>query len=78
MVLLDADDNVVGNKIVQSGENENVLSAMDFVCSEGVEEGLSYPIHIMVRDANRSVAYGYLDDIDAQPEMQIVHIEEDE
>jgi hypothetical protein len=78
LVLLDADDNVVGNKIVQSGENENVLSAMDFVCSEGAEEGLSYPMHIMVRDANGNVAYGYLDDIDAQPDMKIVHIEEDE
>jgi len=32
----------------------------------------------MVRDVNRNVAYGYLDDIDVQPEMQIVHIDEDE
>jgi hypothetical protein len=77
-VLLDDDDIVVRNKIVQSSENENVLSAMDFVCSEGADEGLSYPMHIMVRDANENVAYGYLDDIDAQPEIQIVHVGEDE
>ncbi len=78
LVLLDADDDVVGNKIVQSGENKNVLSASDFVSSEGAQDGLSYPMHVMVRDANGNVAYGYLDDIDAQPEIQIVHIEEDE
>jgi hypothetical protein len=78
LVLLDADDSVIGNKIVQSSEHENVLSAMDFVCSEGADEGLSYPIHIMVRDANGNVAYGYLGDIDAQPEIQMVHVAEDE
>jgi hypothetical protein len=32
----------------------------------------------MVRDANENVAYGYLDDIDAQPEIQMVHVGEDE
>jgi hypothetical protein len=61
---------------LQIGENKNVLNAVDFVSSEGAEEGLLYPMHIMVRDANGSVAYGYLDDIDAQPELQIVHVDE--
>ena len=78
LVLLDADDTVVGNKVVQIGENENVLSAVDFVSSEGAEGGLLYPMHLMVRDANGSVAYVYLDDIDAQPEFQIVHVDKDE
>ena len=78
LVLLDANDRVVGNKIVQSGENHKVLSATDFVCSEGAEEELSYPMHIMVRDAHGNVAYGYLDDIDAQPKIQRVHVSEDE
>ena len=78
LVLLDANDSVVGNAIAQSGENENVLSAMEFVCSEGAEEGLSYPMHVMVRDANENVAYGYLGDMDAQPEIQMVHVGEDE
>jgi hypothetical protein len=78
LVLLDSDDTVVGNKVVQIGENKNVLSAVDFVSSKGAEEGLLYPIHIMVRDAYGSVAYGYLDDIDAQPVLQIVHVDEDE
>jgi hypothetical protein len=78
LVLLDADDIVVRNKIVQNSENGNVLSAMDFVCSEGAEEGLSYPMHMMVRDVNGNAAYGYLDDIDAQPEIQMVHVGEDE
>ncbi len=78
LVLLDADDSVVGSKIIQSGENENVLSTTDFIRSEGAEEGLSYPLHIMVRDGNENVAYGYLDDIDAQPEIQMVHVGEDE
>ena len=78
LVILDADDIVVRNKIVQNSENENVLSAMDFVCSEGADQGLSYPMHIMVRDANGNVAYGYLDDIDAQPEIQMVHVGVDE
>jgi hypothetical protein len=78
LMLLDADDLIVRNKIVQSGEHENVLSAMEFVCSAGAEEGLSYPIHIMVRDVNGNVAYGYLDDIDAQPEIQMVHVGIDE
>ena len=77
-VLLDADDIVVRNKIIQSSENENVLSATDFVCSEGADEGLSYPMHIMVRDVNGNAAYGYLDDLDAQPEIQMVHVAEDE
>jgi hypothetical protein len=78
LVLLDASGSVVGHTIVQSGENENVLSALEFVCSEGAEEGLSYPIHVMVRDANENVAYGYLGDIEAQPEIQIVHVGEPE
>jgi hypothetical protein len=78
MVLLDADDIVVKNKITQSSENENVLSAVDFVCSEGADEGLSYPMHMMVRDANENVAYGYLGDLDTQPEIQIVHVGEPE
>jgi hypothetical protein len=77
-VLLDADDIVVRNKIIQSSENENVLSATDFVCSEGADEGLSYPMHIMVRDVNGNAAYGYLDDLDVQPEIQMVHVAEDE
>jgi hypothetical protein len=51
LVILDADDNVVGNKIVQGGEKKNVLTAIDFVFSEGAEDGLSYPMHVMVRDA---------------------------
>ena len=78
LVLLDADDIVVRNKIVQNSENGNVLSAMDFVCSEGADEGLSYPMHLMVRDVNGNAAYGYLDDIDAEPEIQMVHVGEDE
>jgi hypothetical protein len=51
---------------------------VDFVCSEGADEGLSYPMHLMVRDVNGNAAYGYLDDIDAQPEIQMVHVGEDE
>jgi len=78
LVLLDADDSVIGSKIIQSGENEHVLSATDFIRSEGAEEGLSYPMQMMVRDANENVAYGYLDDIDAQPEIQMVHVGADE
>jgi hypothetical protein len=78
VVLLDADDIVIRNTIIQSSENENVLSAVDFVCSEGADEGLSYPMHIMVRDGNGNVAYGYLGDIDAQPEVQIIHVSEPE
>jgi hypothetical protein len=78
LVLLDANDSVVGSKIIQSGEHENVLSAIDFIRSEGAEEGLSYPMHMMVRDANENVAYGYLGDIDAQPEVQMVHVGEPE
>src|SRR5688500_17736711 len=74
MVLLD-DDIVVRNKIVQ---NENVLSAMEFVCSDGADGGLSYPLHMMVRDVNGNAAYGYLDDMDAPPEIQMVHVGEDE
>jgi hypothetical protein len=78
LVLLDANDSVVGNTVVQSGENENVLSALEFVCSEGAEEGLSYPVHMMVRDAHENVAYGYLDDMESQPEIQVVHVREPE
>ena len=48
-VLLDVDAIVVRSKIVQNGEHEHVLRAIDLVCSEGAEEGLSYPIHLMVR-----------------------------
>ena len=77
-VLLDVDDIVLRTKIVQNGEHENVLRAIDLVCSEGAEEGLSYPMHLMVRDANGNAAYGYLDDIDVQPEIQLVHVGEDE
>jgi hypothetical protein len=32
----------------------------------------------MVRDVNGNAAYAYLDDIDAQPEIQMVHVGEDE
>jgi hypothetical protein len=78
LVLLDADDSVVGSKIIRNGENEDVLSTTDFIRSEAAEEGLSYPMHIMVRDGNENVAYGYLDDLDAQPEIQMVHVAEDE
>ncbi len=78
LVLLDADDSVVGSKIIRNGEHEDVLSTTDFIRSEAAEEGLSYPMHIMVRDGNENVAYGYLDDLDAQPEIQMVHVAEDE
>ena len=78
LVPLDDTDNVIGNKIVQSGENTHGLSGVDFVVSEGAEDGLSYPMHVMVREANGCVAYGYLDDLDTQPDMKIVHINEDE
>ena len=78
LVLLDADDSVVGSKIIRSGEHEDVLSTTDFIRSEAAEEGLSYPMHIMVRDGNENVAYGYLGDLDAQPEIQMVHVGEDE
>ena len=77
-MLLDSADNVIGNKIIGSDENKNVLSVVDFVFSEGAEEGLLYPMHIMVRDANGSVAYVYLNDIDAQPEIQIMHMDKNE
>ena len=77
-VLLDVDAIVVRSKIVQNGEHENVLRASDFFCSEGAEEGLSYPMHMMVRDVNGNAAYGYLDDIDAPPEIQMVHVGEDD
>jgi hypothetical protein len=77
-VLLDVDAIVVRSKIVQNGEHENVLRAIDLFCSEGAEEGLSYPMHLMVRDVNGNVAYGYLDDMDVQPEIQLVHVGEDE
>ena len=78
LVLLDDTDNVIGSKVVETSDNPNELEAIDFVVSKGAEDGLSYPLYVMVRDANGNVAYGYLDDIDAQPEIQIVHIEEDE
>ena len=78
LVLLDADDSVVGSKIIGSAEHEEVLSSTDFMRSEAAEEGLSYPMHILVRDGNENVAYGYLGDIDAQPEIQMVHVAEDE
>ncbi len=78
MVLLDDTDSVIGNKVVETNDNPNELEAIDFVASEGVEDGLSYPLHVMVRDARGHVAYGYLDDIDAQPEIQIVHVDEGE
>ena len=78
MVLLDDTDSVIGNKVVETSDNPNEIEAINFVSSEGTEEGLLYPMHIMVRDANGSVAYGYLDDIDVQPELQIMHVDEDE
>jgi hypothetical protein len=78
LVLLDADDSVVGSQIIQSGEHEHVLSATDFIRSEAAEEGLRYPMHMMVRDANENVAYGYLGDMDAQPEVQMIHVGEPE
>jgi len=62
LVLHDSDDTVVGNKVVQSGENENVLSAVDFVSSEGAEEGLLYPTSGSSRlytDLNYSHKYKY-------------------
>jgi len=78
LVLLDDTDNVIGNKVVETSDNPNELEALDFVASEGVEDGLTYPLHVMVRDAHGDVAYVYLDDIDAQPDIQIVHIDEEE
>jgi hypothetical protein len=78
LVLLDANNSVIGNTVVQSGENENVLSALEFVCSEGADEALSYPVHMMVRDAHENVAYGYLRDMESQPEIQVVHVREPE
>ncbi len=75
LVLLDDTDNVIGNKVVETSDNPNELEAIDFVASEGVADGLSYPRHVMVRDAHGDVAYVYLDDIDAQPDMNIVHID---
>ena len=77
LVLLDDTDNVIGNKVVETSDNPNELEAIDFVVSEGVEDGLTYPLHVMVRDAHGDVAYVYLDDIDAQPDMKIVHIKDD-
>ena len=76
-VLLDATDNVIGSKIVQPSDNSHELDALNFVVSEGVEDGLSYPMHVMVRDANEQVAYAYLDDIDAEPGIKIVHVDEE-
>ena len=76
LVLLDADDNVIGKKIIGSGEKKVVLSTVDLVSSEGAEEGVSYPMHLIVRDTNGCVAYVYLENIDALPEIQIVHVTE--
>jgi hypothetical protein len=69
---------VIGNRAVETSDNPNEIEAINFVAFEGIEDGLSYPLHVMVRDANGNVAYGYLDDIDAQPELQIMHVDEDE
>ena len=76
MVLLDDTDSVIGNKAVETSDNPNEIEAINFVASEGIEDGLSYPLHMMVRDTNGCVAYVYLDDIDAQPEIQMVHVKE--
>jgi hypothetical protein len=78
LVLLDDTDNVIGSKAVETSDNSNELDAIDFVVSTGVEDGLSYPMHVMVRDARGHVAYVYLDDLDTQPDIKIVHIDEDE
>ena len=78
LVLLDDTDNVIGNKVVEMSDNPNELEAIDYVVSKGAEDGLTYPLHVMARDANGCVAYVYLDDIDAQPDMKIVHIDEGE
>ncbi len=78
LVLLDDTDNVIGSKVVETSDNPNELEAIDFVVSKDAEDGLTYPMHVMVRDANGHVAYVYLDDIDAQPDMKIVHIDADE
>jgi hypothetical protein len=78
LVLLDDTDNVIGSQAVETSDNPNALEAIDFVVSPGAENGLSYPMHVMVRDARGHVAYVYLDDLDTQPEIQIVHIVEEE
>ena len=78
LVLIDDTYNVIGNKVVETNDNPNELEAIDFVVSKGAEDGLTYPMHVMVRDANGHVAYVYLDDIDTQPDMKIVHIDADE
>ncbi len=78
LVLLDDTDNVIGSKVVETSDNPNELEAIDFVVSKDAEDGLTYPMHVMVRDANGHVAYVYLDDIDTQPDIKIVHIDEDE
>ncbi len=41
LVLLDDTDNVIGNKVVETSDNPNELEALDFVASEGVEDGLT-------------------------------------
>jgi len=78
LVLLDDTDNVIGSNAVETSDNPNALDAIDFVVSQGAEDGLSYPMHVMVRDARGQVAYVYLDDLDTQPDMKIVHIDEEE
>lgn len=78
LVLLDDTENVIGSKAVETSDNPNELDALDFVVSEGAANGLRCPMHLMIRDAQGQVAYAYLDDLDAQPAMQIVHGGEDE
>jgi hypothetical protein len=78
LVLLDDMNDVLGSKVVETSDNPNAVEAINFVASEGIEDGLSYPLHMMVRDTNGCVAYVYLDDIDAQPDMKIVHVDESE
>jgi len=75
LVLLDDTDHVIGSQAVETSDNPHALEAINFVVSPGVEDGLSYPMHVMVHDARGQVAYVYLD---TQPEIQIVHIVEEE
>jgi hypothetical protein len=77
LVLLDDTDNVIGSKAVETSDNPNELDAIDFVVSQDAEDGLSYPMHVMVRDARGHVAYVYLDDLDTPPDIKLVHIDED-
>jgi len=78
LVLLDDTDHVIGSQAVETSDNPHALEAINFVVSPGVEDGLSYPMHVMVHDARGQVAYVSLDDLDTQPEIQIVHIVEEE